>query len=210
MSVRSAAVDGLTDEQLMAQLQGGHTGALDELYRRYAKKLFVFCYHGRRMRRPEDAEDLVHETFARVIKAAHTFDPGKASFRTWLYTIARNQHIDLVRRIARFSIFAIGDQDDERDPAEPVLPSYVLVDPDADVEGAAVNDAVMEALRECVRSLPDREAREALVLYYLAEKVYREIGEMLGASTSTARNRIVAALKDVRACLARKGIVSFP
>ena len=93
----------LTDEQLVERLQGGQAGALDQLYARYAKKLHVFCSYNARSDRL-DPEDLVQDVFLRVIKSAHTFDPGKASFRTWLFRIARNRCIDANRRerIIRF------------------------------------------------------------------------------------------------------------
>jgi RNA polymerase sigma factor (sigma-70 family) len=44
----------------------------------------------------------VQDVFIRVIKAAHTFDPGKASFLTWVYRIARNRCIDVSRHRKRF------------------------------------------------------------------------------------------------------------
>jgi RNA polymerase sigma-70 factor (ECF subfamily) len=85
----------LTDEQLVEQLQQGQTDALDELYKRYARKLYAFCYNATRSQNPQESEDLVQDVFVRVIKAAHTFNPKKASFRTWMFRIARNRCIDV-------------------------------------------------------------------------------------------------------------------
>ena len=85
------ARDMLTDEELMERLKGGETDAIDELYKRYARRLHAFCY---RITSSEASEDLVQDVFMRVITAAHKFDSGKASFRTWVFRIARNRCID--------------------------------------------------------------------------------------------------------------------
>jgi RNA polymerase sigma factor (sigma-70 family) len=196
---------GLTDEQLMAQLQQGRTEALDALYHRYSRKLYVFCQHTTRSG-PGDAEDLVQDVFVRVIKAAHTFDPQRASLRTWLFRIARNRCIDLTRRrrLIRFIPIATGS---ERDSAEEMLvPQATLVDQGQHTEESMLQAAAIQAVRECITALQNDKERQAILLYYLGSKVYREIGEVLGESLSMARNRVKAAQDKVRHCLQRKGI----
>lgn len=64
----------LTDEQLMEQLKKGERDVIDELYRRYSKKLYAFCYN---ITHAKDPEDLVQDVFVRVIKAAHSFNSKK-------------------------------------------------------------------------------------------------------------------------------------
>ena len=70
--------------------------------------------------------------------------------------------------------------------------------------------SVMEAVRDCINKLENEDERQAIVLYYLGDKVYKEIGEILGKSTSMARNRVKSAQDKVRRCLERKGIHSIP
>ena len=89
-------MDRLSEEQLMEGVQRGQTNALDELYRRYARKLTVFCMHATRSTDPQEPEELGQDVFIRVIKAAATFNPRKASFRTCMFRIARNRCDDLV------------------------------------------------------------------------------------------------------------------
>src|ERR1700755_1227983 len=85
-----------------AMLKSLQTGPTEEsmraLYRMYAPELFGFAVSALGDR--GQAEELVQEVFTRVWRKADTFDPSRASFRTWLYGIARNAIIDLKRRAA--------------------------------------------------------------------------------------------------------------
>jgi RNA polymerase sigma-70 factor (ECF subfamily) len=194
----------LTDEQLMEQLQQGNAGALDELYRRHARSLYVLC----RNLAPasHDPEDLVHDAFLRVIKSAHTFDPQRASFRTWLYRIARNRCIDVARRASLIRFLPIGGRAEGDARREETATEDVLVDERQDVELLVAQADAMDAVRDCIDRLEHRDEKLAILLYHLSGMVYREIGEVLGKSTSMARNRVKAAQRKVKQCLENKGI----
>lgn len=197
-----------TDEQLMEQLQQGQTRALDALYQRYAKRLYAFCYHSTRTH-PQDVEDLVQDVFLRVIRGADSYNPRKASFRTWLFRIARNRCIDVVRRsqVVQFTPLTRRATQDEDDEA--LAPQADIIDREqGDPESAVIGMSTIEAVRNCLAELTDPAEKQAILLYYLGGKVYREIGEMLGESTSTARNRVQSAQQKVKRCLERKGIHS--
>jgi RNA polymerase sigma-70 factor (ECF subfamily) len=197
-------VNILTDEQLMERLQQGQTNALDELYSRYARRLYAFCWSITRSSGLQDPEDLVQDVFLRLIKSAHTFDPEKASFRTWVYRIARNRCTDAIRR-ARLIRFiplgksAVGDTGAEDSGEE------MLVDQREKVEDSVLRTLAVEAIRDCIDELGSPHEKQAIVLYYLGGKVYREIGQILGKSTSMARNRVKAAQDKVKRCLERRG-----
>jgi len=194
----------MTDEELMARLQQGQTAALDELYRRYARRLYAFCASLSRSAGHQDPEDLAQDVFLRVIKSAHTFDLEKASFRTWLFSIARNRCIDAGRREKLIQFLPIGRQaqDEDRD----LLPEETLVDEREDVQGAAIRAAALQAVRDCIDELANADEKQALVLYYLGGKVYREIAGVLGKSLSMARKHVQAAQEKVRRCLERQGV----
>ncbi|MCP4396033.1 MAG: RNA polymerase sigma factor [bacterium] len=192
-----------TDEQLVEQLRRGKTRALDELYRRYAKSLYAFCLASAGSKEPED---VVHDVFMRVIESADSFDADKASFRTWIYRIARNRCIDLARHNQKFSMFSLDAQQPNRDDGGH-KPSFkeTLADQKENPEQLLSKEAGIEAVHDCIDALQQQEERQAIALYYLAGKVYREIAEMLHKSTSTAKNYVGAAQEKVKRCLEGKG-----
>ncbi len=192
----------ITDEQLMERLKNGDKYSIDELYRRYGKKLYVFLSSVMKVPNPED---LVHDIFIRVIEKARQFNPKKASFRTWLFRIAQNQAINLYRRqkIVRFSSIErrIGQQENGS--------SLHLKDTLEDKSRHTDESSLILAVRECIGELKKEAEREALVMYYILGKNYQEISEVFRKSISAVRKYVLAAAERVRLCLERKGIDSF-
>src|SRR3954471_9434200 len=83
------------------------------LYRTYGPEMYGFAVSALRDR--GQAEELVQEVFTRVWREADSFDPSRASFRTWLYGIARNAIIDQKRRASVRPALATHETDaDER------------------------------------------------------------------------------------------------
>ncbi len=190
----------------MERLKSGETDAIDELYRRYAGKLYAFCYS---ITRSEASEDLVHDVFMRVITAARRFNPKKASFRTWILRIARNHCIDFIRRKGKVKFTPI-ERATGQDDGEDAASVDDFVDDTVDVEASVIQASIIEAVRGCIDELENDQEKQAVVLYYIAGKVYREIGEILGKSTSMAKNRVRSAQEKIKRCLERKGVNSFP
>jgi RNA polymerase sigma-70 factor (ECF subfamily) len=83
------------DEDLMVRYQRGEVRAFEILLGRHRKSVFNFIL--RYVGDKETAEDLLQETFMRVIKGAEAYK-RQAKFTTWLYTIARNLCVDQTRR----------------------------------------------------------------------------------------------------------------
>ena len=202
MSAWAATHAMRTDEQLAEQLARGKTQALDELYRRYAKPLYAFS---RSMGTRQEPEDVVHDVFMRVIERIDRFNPQRSSFRTWLYTIARNYCIDLLRRQGKFKAVSL---------EKPLRPHHegkentwrdMLADERENAEQLLARRSDIEAVRDCIQRVEPEEERQAIMLYYLIGKVYREIGEILGKSTSMAKNYVSSAQQKIKNCLEIKG-----
>ena len=179
----------MTDEELIEQLQMGNPHSLDELYRRYSQKLCMFL---RFSLQADNPEDIVHDVFMRVIEKGHRFNPKKASFKTWLFSIARNRCIDILRRQQKVKFLSMEENINTEGK-------------DAHLHLEDMNAEVVKAVNECIGELQNRDEKQALVLYYSAGKVMREIGEIFGKSISMVKKLIMSAQEKIRKCLERKG-----
>lgn len=191
----------MTDEQLIVQLKEGNANALNELYRRYAKKLYVYLSSVMKVSNPED---MVHDIFIRLIEKVDQFNPGKASLRTWMFRIAQNQAINVYRRqkIARFT--SLEQSLNQDSGGRGLYLKDILEDRNQTID----ESGLLRAVRQCIGELKKDVERQALVLYHVLEKNYQEIGEVFQKSISAVRKYVVAAEEKVRLCLERKGFGS--
>lgn len=90
-----AAWDHYSDEQLICFCNEGNHRAFEALVRRHIARVYDLCL--RMLRSPVEAEDAVQEVFVTVFQKIQTFR-GNASFSTWLYRVASNKTLDMIRR----------------------------------------------------------------------------------------------------------------
>ena len=91
-------MQAVSDEQLIEWIARGDRSCLGTLFERHHRALFNFVFQ--MTRNAALAEDLVQETFLRMLKAAGSFR-GDGSFKSWMFHIARNQVYDHLRREKR-------------------------------------------------------------------------------------------------------------
>ena len=110
-------MDADAEVALLTRLQGGDQGALHELYTRLSKNVYALALQ--LLRRPEEAEEVLQDTFLKVYNGARRFDPALGSARAFVYTVARNNCLSRLRaRRARLKKDADWDlHDPERQPA---------------------------------------------------------------------------------------------
>jgi RNA polymerase sigma-70 factor (ECF subfamily) len=137
-------------------------------------------------RDPEDARDLVQETFLRAARSPRPLPAAKAAAEAWLVRILVNLCRDRLRKLAVRRRFPT---------AESVEPHAV-----PDPESAAVARATVQAA--LARLSPRRRA--VIVLYELEELPVREIAELLGLSRVTIRWHLSAARKRLASILTEK------
>ncbi len=160
---------------------------LRALYREYGGELYGFavnCLGDRGL-----AEELVQEVFTRVWRHADQFDPDRATFRTWLYGIARNAVIDFNRRRSVRPGLAAHETDDE---------AQALTD---SIEQAVLRWQVAAAL---ARLRP--EHRELIRLAHWNGLTMREIAELKGIPLGTVKSRTSYALRSLRLVLDEMGV----
>jgi RNA polymerase sigma-70 factor (ECF subfamily) len=157
------------DEVLVEAALRGSCAAFETLVRRYRPQVTRIAY--RITRNAESADDVAQEAFMHAFIRLGKLQPDR-SFSRWLFVIARNCAIDVMRRRKRFASLSLPITSTDRSPEDVVI----------EAEAAIRVRAVIEAL-------PQRYS-EALTLYYIAGLPYREIAERLGLPINTVKTNI--------------------
>src|SRR5713226_4708573 len=92
----------------MHRVKDGHLSELSVLFGRYNVKLYNFFLH--LTFDPAVSEDLTQNLFYRIIRYRHTFDASAGTFRSWMYRIARNTHLDFCREQRTYTLTEEGEQ----------------------------------------------------------------------------------------------------
>lgn len=164
----------------------GETAAYNTLVQRYQRQVYSLAY--RMIGNAEDASDLVQETFLRAYGALPTFRQD-ASFLTWLYKIASNLTIDLMRsRRAKSALSLEVELEEGREPA---------ADRSASPEDTTVKGAVCEVVHRAVMNLPERY-RLVVVMRHLQGMSIEEIAEQLQIPTGTVKTHLFRAREMLR------------
>lgn len=156
------------------------TDTFERLFEEHAARLYSFLAY--RTGNRALAEDLLSETFERVLRSRQRFDPRRGSERRWLYTIALNLLRDHARRSTH---------------EERVL-AHVGAGTPFEVADAGL--AAVEHRDELMRALAtlSGEEREALALRFGADLKLRDVARVLGDGESAVEGRIYRALRKLR------------
>jgi len=184
----------LNDDELVRLLAEGDDKAFEVLFARHYKQLFnfIYCYIGNY----HLAEDLLQETFMRIIESARRYKAQK-KFVPYLYTIARNLCRDLARRKETHNLSIHATVDEKRGSSEFV--DFICADEQTPYETVAENE-MHQRLYEAIARLPKAQ-REALLLKKFAGMSYEEIAKQQGQSVSAAKMRVHRAIKRLRKLL---------
>lgn len=183
------------DETLMLRYQQGDRTAFASLVRRHQTALYNFAL--RQVRVPQVAEDVVQETFVRVVQNAGDFK-HEARFTTWVYTITRNLCIDHLRKRALRKHPSLDESRGEEGDG-PTLGERTA-DPRASVEREATGSELKERIARAVDTLPD-EQREVFLMRELANLPFKEIAEITGVPENTVKSRMRYALERLQEAL---------
>jgi RNA polymerase sigma-70 factor (ECF subfamily) len=179
-----------SDEALFDKYRTGDRTALARLVRRYQVPLYNFAL--RQVRSGSGAEDLVQETFRRVVQHANHFERA-APFKAWIYAIARNLSLDVLRSRESRQHRSLDDPD--MVPAE-----AALADPNASVERAAVSAEIRGRVLAAIDLLPD-EQREVFLLREVCDLRFAEIAKVVNESENTVKSRMRYALERLQVAL---------
>ena len=92
-------LESYDEDELVRAAQGGQRDAFARLYESHVER--VYRYLLSRLGQPADAEDVTAEVFIRAMKALHSYKPRGTPLMAWLYRIAHNQAVNLLKKRAR-------------------------------------------------------------------------------------------------------------
>jgi len=168
------------DNEIMLSVKEGDIQKLGQLFDRYSKSLYN--YFRLYIRDRVKSEDLVQNVFYNILRYRHTYKEG-ASFRAWMYTIARNEKIKYFKK-NNFSMSEI----------DPEMSDEKSHNPENDLE----HKTDIGHLNMALERIP-ADSRELLILSKFTELPYRQIAEITGCANGTVRVRIYRALKLLKA-----------
>jgi RNA polymerase sigma-70 factor (ECF subfamily) len=177
-----------TEAAAIARARTGDGDAFRLLVERHSRSVFRLAY--RLTGNEQDAEDVVQEAFLRAYRQLEKYD-GRASFHTWLYRIAANYALDLLRSSKRMS-----RRKDEKDLT--MLDNIPAPEPSAD--RAVFSSQLQKRLATAMAALSEQE-RTAFVLRHFEGHSIDEIGEALGVGESATKNSIFRAVQKLRRAL---------
>jgi len=181
-------------EDLMTEVQRGDMSAFQELIQRYQKKVFrvISTYH----RDPEDAMEVVQDTFLKVYTSRQTWE-RRTSFSAWLYRIAINASIDRYRRGDKGKTTSLEDIVETRFQDSATVPR-----PRTPLDRLQAGER-RRILENAIRRLPERQ-RAVLSLRYFAEMRLEEIAGALGCPLGTVKSNLHKAVMGLKGILLKQ------
>ena len=172
------------DAELLRAVADLDRSAFIELFDRYAGRIKGLMIS--RGASPQDADEIAQEVMVSIWRRAGTFDPERAGASTWIFAIARNRRIDMIRKTRR----------PEPDPNDP------LFQPDPEPDGLETLTASEREVqvREGLRALPEEQRRILTAAFYEGLS-HGEIAERFGLPLGTVKSRIRLAFRALRGSL---------
>jgi len=190
-------LNGVADEGLMMQFQGGDREAFAVLVRRHKTPIYNFVL--RQIHSRSTAEDLVQEVFVRVVQKAATFK-HEARFTTWVYSIARNLCIDHLRKMSLRRHPSL-DHSPGSNNRPPLKDRVADPNPSTAADRSVMSSDIGERITAAVENLPS-EQREVFLLRQVGKVPFKDIAAITGVPENTVKSRMRYALERLQSALA--------
>jgi len=182
----------MSDEDLVRQLQSGESeNAITQLELRYGKRIYRFVQG--MVRDPHLAHDVTQEVFEKILLKHHLYRPD-TNFRAWVFEVARNQALTMLRSRNRLPkvASALNTNDEDADFLD-----MVPAKPEAE---KVIEEEFMTAFQQAVDDLPEHYS-VVFDLCVRKGRPYQEAAQTLGLPTGTVAIRIMRARKKLFAAL---------
>ena len=172
----------IMDECIINIAENQDKEAFKKVFEYFAPKLKGFVQRGGI--KAELADEIVQETLVNIWRKAKLFDPSKSKASTWIFSIARNARIDLLRKENR----------PELDINDPALVPDTPLDPGQMVDSERWSQRIAKLMEQ----LPN-DQKTVLQLAFYEEKTHGDISKELAIPLGTVKSRIRIAFKRLRA-----------
>jgi len=179
-----------SDEELVKKAQADDERAFGELIGRYESKVYSLAL--KMLRNPEDAEDVLQETFLRAYRGIKSFQ-GNSTFSTWIYRITANSALMRLRK-KQLPMVSIDDADEREAPIN-------IADWAPSPVEQLLSQETQVAMNEAIDALPP-EFRQVFVLRDIDELSNAEVADILDLSVAAVKSRLHRARLKVRNRLA--------
>jgi RNA polymerase sigma-70 factor (ECF subfamily) len=178
----------LTDEQIVAQVLGGHTALFELLMRRYNERVYRVA---RAVVRDEhEAEDVMQQAYVNAYTHLRQFN-GRSAFSTWLTRIAINESLGRLRRQRRY---------EPLDLESKTVEDAMMQPPPGNPEQQALTRELRALLEWAIDGLPDG-AREVFVLREVEGLSTSDAADLLSVSQDVVKTRLSRARGMLRRAL---------
>ena len=145
----------------------------------------VYGFMLKRTENETDAEDIAIETFSKAFDKIATYNP-EFQFNTWLIAIAKNVHIDMLRKKKSNVFVEITDEEDQQ--------AYNVADTSPSVEDALITEQNLSRLLQFIKELKPHY-QEVIQLRYFQEMSYQEIANKIEEPLSNVKIKLLRAKK---------------
>jgi RNA polymerase sigma-70 factor, ECF subfamily len=183
-----------SDQDLVARVTRGDSGALDELYQRHARSVYSLILHI--VRDPSTAEDVTQDVFLKLWRQSESYRPERGALSSWLLSVAHNRAIDVVRRRRLREEYRLPETQDVGE-----LVADGVLDPG---DAAGIADMAI-IVRRALQQIPEAQ-RRAIEMAFFQGKTHVEISEELGEPLGTAKTRIRLGMRKLRSLLEAEGV----
>lgn len=184
-------VPSVTDEELVQRAQRDDDRSFGELVTRYETKVYSLAL--KMLRNPEDAEDVLQETFLRAYRGIKSFQ-GHSTFSTWIYRITANSALMKLRK-KQLPTVSIDDADEREAPIN-------IADWAPGPVERLMSEETRKAMEDAIEALPP-EFRQVFILRDVEELSNAEVADVLDLSVAAVKSRLHRARLKVRNRLAQ-------
>ncbi len=181
---------------LIQRWRAGEERAAEAIYNQYRSIIYSLAFA--LLSNAADAEEVTQDSLSYALLHINNYNPNKARFTTWLYTITVSRCRNKRRRRLLPSIPLFGWLKQGGDVPNPVP------GPERQAIQGLIRDEVWTAMQTLNQPL-----REALLLRHWADYTYQEIGQMLDCSARVARSRVLKAHEMLEPLLAEQYLTSL-